>query len=61
MTEQTTEQTTLWEYAPEYEARFKELPPSQRREALKRLTTRRRNPLTEEQCAQPSAEVEACL
>ena len=59
--EQTTEQTSPWQFAPEYEARFAELPPSQRREALKRLTGRRRNPLSPEQCAQPSAEVEACL
>ena len=59
--EQTTEQTTLWEFAPEYEARFKELPPSQRREALKRLMGRRRNPLTEEQCREPCPDVEQTL
>ena len=46
---------------PEYEARFKELPPSQRREALKRLTGRRRNPLTEEQCREVCPDVEQTL
>ena len=62
MTEQPDqEQPTLWAFAPEYEARFKELPPSQRREALKRLTGRRRNPLTEEQCREPCPDIEACL
>ena len=62
MTEQPDqEQPTLWAFAPEYEARFKELPPSQRREALKRLTGRRRNPLTEEQCREPCPDVEQIL
>ena len=60
MTEQEQEQTT-WHFAPEYEARFKELPPSQRREALKRLTGRRRNPLTEEQCREVCPDVEQTL
>ena len=62
MTEQSEqEQPTLWQFAPEYEARFKELPPSQRREALKRLTGRRRNPLTEEQCREVCPDVEQTL
>ena len=61
MTEQEQEQTSPWQFAPEYEARFKELPPSQRREALKRLTGRRRNPLTEEQCREPCPDVEQTL
>ena len=60
MTEQT-EQAFVWAFAPEYREKFGGLPPSQQREALKRLTSRRRNPLTETQCAEPSAEVLACL
>ena len=60
MTEQT-EQACVWAFAPEYREKFGGLPPSQQREALKRLTTRRRNPLTEAQCAEPSAEVLTCL
>ena len=51
----------MWAFAPEYREKFGLLPPSQQREAYKRLSTRRRNPLTPEQCAEPSAEVEACL
>ena len=61
MTEQEQEQTSAWQFSPEYEARFKELPPSQRREALKRLTGRRRNPLTEEQCREVCPDVEQTL
>ena len=60
MAEQS-EQACVWAFAPEYRENFGLLPPSQQREALKRLTTRRRNPLTEVQCAEPSAEAEACL
>ena len=60
MTEQT-EQACVWAFAPEYREKFGGLPPSQQREALKRLTTRRRNPLSPDQCAEASAEVEACL
>ena len=37
------------------------MPPSQVREAYKRVTTRRRNPLSPEQCAQPSDEIVAVL
>ena len=61
MTEQEQEQTSPWAFAPEYETRFKELPPSQRREALKRLTGRRRNPLSEEQCREVCPDVEQTL
>ena len=60
MAEQS-EQACVWAFAPEYREKFGGLPPSQQREALKRLTSRRRNPLTETQCAEASAEVEACL
>ena len=55
------EQTTPWQFAECYKEAYGSLPPSQLREAYKRLSTRRRNPLSPEQCAQPSAEVEACL
>ena len=61
MTEQTDQEQPTWQFAPEYESRFKELPPSQRREALKRLTGRRRNPLTEEQCREACPDVEQTL
>ena len=50
-----------WPFAESYKEAFGNLPPSQVREAYKRLTTRRRNPLSPEQCAEPSAEVLACL
>ena len=62
MTEQPEqEQTSPWQFAAEYEARFKDLPASQRREAVKRLVGRRRNPLSEEQIREPSEEIEAVL
>ena len=60
MTEQT-EQPCVWPFAECYKEAFGGLPPSQQREAVKRLTSRRRNPLTAEQCAEPSPEVLACL
>ena len=60
MTEQT-EQPCVWPFAECYKEAFGGLPPSQQREAVKRLTGRRRNPLTPEQCAEPSPEVLACL
>ena len=60
MAEQS-EQACVWAFAPEYREKFGGLPPSQQREAVKRLTTRRRNPLSPEQCAEASAEVLACL
>ena len=50
-----------WPFAECYKEAFGGLPPSQQREAVKRLTGRRRNPLTPEQCAEPSPEVLACL
>ena len=62
MTEQTEqEQTSPWQFAAEYQSKYKELPPSQRRECLKRLQGRRRNPLSEEQCREVCPDVEACL
>ena len=63
MTEQT-EQACVWPFAECYHEKFGGLPPSQQREAYKRLTTRRRNPLTPEppeQCAEPSDEIVAVL
>ena len=52
---------TVWQFASCYAEKYGFLPPSQRREAVKRLSTRRRNPLTTEQCAQESPDVEAVL
>ena len=60
MTEQT-EQACVWPFAECYKEKYGGLPPSQQREAVKRLTGRRRNPLTEEQVREPSTEVEAVL
>ena len=48
-------------HSPEYQEKFGGLPPSQQREAYKRLSTRRRNPLTPEHCAEPSDEIVAVL
>ena len=59
--EQTTEQTIAWAFHSDYKEQYGGLPPSQQREAVKRLTGRRRNPLTEAQCAELSSEVEGCL
>ena len=62
---ETTEQQqddNSWPFAGCYAEKYGFLPPSQRREAVKRLTQRRRNPLTVEQCAEEeSPEVEAVL
>ena len=52
---------TVWQFASCYAEKYGFLPPSQRREVVKRLTGRRRNPLTVEGCAQESPEVEAVL
>ena len=50
-----------WPFAESYREKFGNLPPSQQREAYKRLTTRRRSPLSPEQCALPSDDVMSCL
>ena len=50
-----------WPFAESYKEAYGGLPPSQQREAVKRLVGRRRNPLTEEQVREPSTEVEAVL
>jgi hypothetical protein len=50
-----------WLFAAEYSTKYNTLPPSQQREAAKRLTTRRRNPLTPEQCRETSPDIEAVL
>ena len=59
MTEQT-ELACVWPFAECSKEKFGGLPPSQR-ECLKRLTGRRRNPLTEEQCREPCPDVEQTL
>ena len=51
----------MWPFAECYREKYGGLPPSQQREAVKRLTGRRRNPLTPEQCAEPSDEILAVL
>ena len=56
-----TEQPCVWPFAESYKEAYGGLPPSQQREAVKRLTTRRRNPLTPEQCREPSEDILAAL
>ena len=55
------DQPTRWLFAAGYSEKYNSLPPSQQREAMKRLTTRRRNPLTPDQCREPNPDVEAVL
>ena len=50
-----------WPFNECYREKYGGLPPSQQREAVKRLVGRRRNPLTEEQVREPSEEIEAVL
>ena len=50
-----------WLFAAEYSEKYNTLPPSQQREAAKRLTTRRRNPLSAEQCRETNPDIEAVL
>ena len=59
--DQQQDESTVWQFASCYAEKYGFLPPSQRREVVKRLTGRRRNPLTVEGCAQESPEVEAVL
>ena len=60
MAEQS-EQACVWPFAESYREKFGGLPPSQQRECLKRLTGRRRSPLTEEQCRESCPDVEQTL
>ena len=55
------DQHAKWLFAAEYAEKYDNLPPSQQREALKRLTTRRRNPLSAEQCREPNPDIAAVL
>ena len=59
--EQQQEQPQPWPFAPSYEASYSGLPPSQLREAMKRLAERRRNPLPPEKLTQEDPEVEGVL
>ena len=59
--EQETEQAQAWPFAPSYEASYSSLPPSQLREAVKRLSERRRNPLPAEKLSEENPEVEGVL
>ena len=54
-------QADPWPFALAYKERFGQLPPSQQREAIKRLTMRARAPLAPEKLGEESADVEACL
>ena len=55
------EEAQAFPFAPAYESRFSSLPPSQLREAFKRLAERRRNPLPAESLTEENPEVEAVL
>jgi len=61
MTDQAPEQAQPWPFALAYKEKFGQLPPSQQREAIKRLTMRARAPLAPEKLGEESADVEACL
>ena len=50
-----------WPFSASYKEKFGQLPPSQQREAIKRLTMRARAPLAPEKLGEESADVEACL
>ena len=53
--------TSEWLFAAGYSEKYNSLPPSQQREAMKRLTTRRRNPLSADQCRETNPDIEAVL
>ena len=55
------EQPEVWPFAPSYEPSYSGLPPSQLKEAIKRLTSRARNPLPVEALTQENPEVEGVL
>ena len=56
-----SEQAQAWPFAPSYEASYSGLPPSQLREAMKRLAERRRNPLPVEKLSEENPEIETVL
>ena len=59
--EQQSEQLQAWPFAPSYESSYSGLPPSQLREAVKRLSDRKRNPLSVEKLTQEDPEIEGVL
>ena len=56
-----TEQPQAWPFAPSYESSYSALPPSQLREAMKRLTERKRSPLSAETLTQEDPEIVGVL
>ncbi len=62
MTDQAPDaQAQQWPFALIYKEKFGQLPPSQQKEAIKRLTMRARSPLAPEKLGEVSPDVEACL
>ena len=59
--EQQSEQPQAWPFAPSYESSYSGLPPSQLREAVKRLSDRKRNPLSVEKLTQEDPDIEGVL
>ena len=59
--QQQIEQPQVWPFAPSYEANYSHLPPSQLREAIKRLSSRARNPLPAEKLAEEDPQIEGVL
>jgi hypothetical protein len=59
--EQQSEQAQAWPFAPSYESSYSALPPSQLREAMKRLTERKRSPLSASALTQEDPEIEGVL
>jgi hypothetical protein len=61
-TEQQSEQAlSAWPFAKSYEGSYSNLPPSQLREAMRRLTERKRSPLSAETLTQEDPEIEGVL
>ena len=56
-----TEQPQAWPFAPSYESSYSALPPSQLREAMRRLTERKRSPLSASALTQEDPDIEGVL
>ena len=60
-TEQQPEQAQVWPFAQSYQQTYSNLPPSQLREAVKRLSERKRSPLSASALTQEDPEIEGVL
>ena len=59
--EQQSEQAQVWPFAQSYQQTYSNLPPSQLREAVKRLSERKRSPLSASALTQEDPEIEGVL